>query len=130
LLRMGFTDELGAGRVGVGRDIAGVRRRRRKTRRRNDFGLDTKYSCRPWYIFRIILYLDLLSTSAMFSTSDMFTLDFLLMTFPRSSSTVLSSSLRQHTRQKQTRSIKGKSGNQKRFIPNTYLIERRIIDLL
>lgn len=30
----------------------------------------------------------------MFSTSDMFTLDFLLMTFPLNSSTVLSSSLR------------------------------------
>lgn len=39
-------------------------------------------------------YLDLLRTSAMFSTSDMLTLDFLLMTFPRNSSTVLSSSLR------------------------------------
>lgn len=128
MLRMG----LGAGRVCVGwiEWRGRMSRRCRKMRRRNDFGLDTKYSCRPWYTFQIILYLDLLSTSAMFSTSDMFTLDFLLMTFPRSSSTVLSSSLLQHTRQKQTRSIKGKSGSQKLFIPNTYSIERRIIDIL
>lgn len=45
------------------------------------------------YVY-IHIYLDLLRTSAMFSTSDMFTRDFLLMTLPRNSSTVLSSSLR------------------------------------
>lgn len=50
---------------------------------------DTLASCT-----RFCTYLDLLRTSAMFSTSDMFTLDFLLMTLPRNSSTVLSSSLR------------------------------------
>lgn len=38
-------------------------------------------------------YLDLLIIKAMFSTSDMFTLVFLFMTLPRSSSTVFSSSL-------------------------------------
>lgn len=40
------------------------------------------------------VYLDLLNIKAMFSTSDILTRVFLLITLPRSSSTVLSSSLK------------------------------------
>lgn len=67
----------------------------RTKRRRNDFGLGTTELSVACDIYSG--YLDLLRTSAMFSTSDMFTRDFLLMTLPLNSSTVLSSSLCGHT---------------------------------
>lgn len=63
----------------------------------------------------------------MFSTSDMFTLDFLLMTFPRNSSTVLSSSLRRETNNNKT-SINARFAREtKKKIKNIFILEIRLI---